>query len=680
MPTMTAQQAKDEINRLTERLNYLNHQYYQNSRSEVSDYEFDMMLKELEELETKYPDLKRADSPTHRVGGDITKEFETVYHKYRMLSLSNTYSEQELIDFDGRVRKGLPEEEIEYFCELKFDGVALSIIYRNGVLAQAITRGDGEKGDDITANVRTIRSLPLKIQSKNIPEEFEVRGEAFMPKEVFAQVNEERAKSGEPLLANPRNTTSGTLKMQDSAVVASRKIDCYVYSLHGENLPNQTHEEAIKWMEARSFNVSPTYKKCASVDEVLDYIKEWDQKRASLPVETDGIVIKVNNLLQQEKLGFTAKSPRWAIAYKYQSESARTILRKITPQVGRTGAVTPVAELDPVLLAGTTVKRASLHNKNEIERLDIREGDAVFVEKGGEIIPKVTAVDLETRENQEPFEYFTNCPECGTELIRIENEAVHYCPNTESCPPQISGRIEHFISRNALNIETLGPQTIKGLINKQLIRNPADLYHLTYDKLINLKLEDEGSKGRSIQDKTARNIIASIEKSKGAQFEEILFGLGIRYVGKTVAEKLAFHFGSIEALQNASFDELIEADEIGERIANSVLAYFEKEENREVVDSLKASGLNFTKEVKDENFNGVLKEKTVVVSGTFKAIGRDELKRLIKENGGKVGSSVSGNTDYLVAGESMGPAKKQKAEELGVAILSEEEFLNMIDA
>ncbi len=677
---MTAQQAKDEINRLTDRLNYLNHQYYQNSRSEVSDYEFDMMLKELEALESSYPDLKRADSPTHRVGGDITKEFETVYHKYRMLSLSNTYSEQELLDFDGRVRKGLPEEEIEYFCELKFDGVALSIIYRNGVLTQAITRGDGEKGDDITANVRTIRSMPLKIQSKNIPEEFEVRGEAFMPKEVFAQVNEDRAKSGEALLANPRNTTSGTLKMQDSAVVASRKIDCYVYSLYGENLPNQTQEEAIKWMETRGFNVSPTYKKCASVDEVLDYIKEWDQKRATLPVETDGIVIKVNNLLQQEKLGFTAKSPRWAIAYKYQSESARTILKKITPQVGRTGAVTPVAELEPVLLAGTTVKRASLHNMNEIERLDIREGDAVFVEKGGEIIPKVTAVDLETRENQEPFEYFTNCPECGTELTRIENEAVHYCPNTESCPPQISGRIEHFISRNALNIEMLGPQTIKGLINKQLISNPADLYHLTYDKLINLKLEDEDSKGRSIQDKTAKNIIASIEKSKEARFEDILFGLGIRYVGKTVAEKLASHFVSIEALQNASFSELIEADEIGERIAKSVLAYFEKAENREVVDSLKASGLNFAKEVKDENFSGVLKGRTVVVSGTFKAIGRDELKRLIKENGGKVGSSVSGNTEYLVAGESMGPAKKQKAEKLGVTILSEEEFLNMINA
>ncbi|MFZ9046920.1 MAG: NAD-dependent DNA ligase LigA, partial [Cyclobacteriaceae bacterium] len=673
------QQAKQEIDQLTDRLNHLNYQYYQNSISEVTDYEFDMLLKKLEGLEADYPELKRNDSPTLRVGGTITKSFKTIYHKYRMLSLSNTYTEQELTDFDGRARKLLPDEEIEYFCELKFDGVALSVIYRNGILDQAITRGDGEKGDDITINARTIRSLPLKVPNDDIPEEFEVRGEAFMPKVVFENLNAQRAKNGEALLANPRNTTSGTLKMQDSSIVAERKLDCFLYSLHGEELGNDSHQSAISWMEDHGFNVSQTYRKCSSLSEVLDYIKEWDQKRASLPVETDGIVIKVNNLDQQNRLGYTAKSPRWAIAYKYKSESAKTQLIKITPQVGRTGALTPVAELEPVQLAGTTVKRASLHNSNEIERLDIREGDMVFVEKGGEIIPKVTGVSVEDRSNQSAFIYFKHCPECGTELIRHENEAVHYCPNVSTCPPQVSGRIEHFISRNALKIETLGPQTIKGLIRKGLISNVADLYDLNYETLLNLKLEEAGEKGRSIQDKTARNILDSIEKSKEIPFENVLFGLGIRYVGKTVAEKLANHFGSINHIKEATFEQLIEADEIGERIANSILEFFENDDNAHMVSRLVNSGLTFEKSSSEALLDGILSGKTIVVSGTFETVARDELKSLIKENGGKVGSSISGNTDYLVAGANMGPAKKQKAEKLGIAMLGEKDFLQMIN-
>lgn len=672
---------KSRINQLTDQLNHYNYLYYQESRSEVSDFEFDQLLKELEELEQQHPDLKRPDSPTQRVGGTITKEFETVYHKYRMLSLSNTYSEEELTDFDSRIKKILGDEPFEYVCELKFDGVAVSLTYENGVFTRGVTRGDGEKGDNITANIKTIRTIPLSLRGNDYPDDFEVRGEAFMPKEVFIQVNKEREKAGEALLANPRNTTSGTLKMQDSTVVANRKLDCFLYSLHGENLPVSSHEESILFMKNLGFNISPTYQKCNSLQQVFAYIKKWETKRHELPVETDGIVIKVNNLDQQELLGFTAKSPRWAIAYKYKAESAATKLLAITPQVGRTGAITPVAELEPVLLAGTTVKRASLHNSNEIERLDIRIGDTVFVEKGGEIIPKVTAVDFTKRSSKsQAFEYFKTCPECGTELIRIENEAVHYCPNKESCPPQVSGRIEHFISRNALNIETLGPQTIKGLINKNLISSPADLYDLTYEQLYGLVLDEtEGkTKGRSIQEKTAKNILESIEASKSIPFEDVLFGLGIRYVGRTVAEKLVDHFKTVEALQAASFEELVEVNEIGDRIAQSVVEYFGNPQNLEIVNRLKHAGL--TLEVGEESgeMGDKLAGQTFVVSGTFETYSRDELKDLIKSNGGKVGSSVSGNTDFLVAGESMGPAKKAKAERLGVKILSESEFNEML--
>lgn len=667
-----------EIQSLTDKINYHNHLYYQENRSEISDFEFDQLLKKLESLEQQYPELKAPDSPTHRVGGTITKEFETVYHKYRMLSLSNTYSEQELWDFDTRIKKFLGDEPYEYFCELKFDGVALSVTYEHGVLTTGVTRGDGEKGDNITTNVKTIRTLPLRISGQNIPTNFEVRGEAFMSKEHFESLNKERQRNGEAALANPRNTTSGTLKMQDSGEVARRKIDCFLYSLHGDDLGIDSHEDSIHFLESNGFNVSPTYQKCSNMDEVLTYISDWESKRHELPLETDGIVIKVNSLRQQERLGFTAKSPRWAIAYKYQAESALTRLLSITPQVGRTGAVTPVAELEPVLLSGTTVKRASLHNANEINRLDVRVGDQVFVEKGGEIIPKITAVELSTRTDQQPFTYFTNCPECNAELVRYENEAAHYCPNINGCPPQVSGRIEHFISRNALNIETLGPQTIKGLIKEGLISTPADMYDLTFEKLLGLKLEDDDGKGRSIQQKTAENILDSLNQSRSVPFENVLFGLGIRYVGRTVAEKLAMHFKDISGIMEATFEDLIEADEIGDKIAESVQRFFSLPGNCEMVERLNQAGLQMAVSETETNFNGLFSGKTLVVSGTFTSFGRDELKSLIKSKGGKIASSISGKTDYLIAGDNMGPSKKAKAESLGITTLNESDFLKLI--
>ena len=679
---MSDSKTKIRIDELTDKLSNYNHRYYQENASDISDQEFDHLLKELEQLELDYPLLKRPDSPTQRVGGTITKDFATRYHKYPMLSLSNTYSEDEIKEFDARVKKLLGESPFEYFCELKFDGVALSVTYENGQITQGVTRGDGEKGDDISQNAKTIRTLPLNIQSKEFPQSFEVRGEAFMPKDVFYNLNKEREKAGEALLANPRNTTSGTLKMQDSSIVASRKIDCYLYGLYGENLPVRTHEESIEFLKSMHFNVSPTFKKCRNLAEVLAYIKEWETKRLDLPVETDGIVIKVNSLDQQEQLGFTAKSPRWAIGYKYKSESAESTLLDISYQVGRTGAVTPVAELEPVQLAGTTVKRASLHNSNEIERLDIRIGDKVFVEKGGEIIPKITGVNLDKRDKtSSKTVYISKCPECDTPLIREENEAVHYCPNKNQCPPQVSGRIEHFISRHALNIETLGPRTIQGLIQQGLIKNPADLFDLTFEKIMGLKLDDENNKtkGRSIQNKTATNILRSIELSKKAPFEDVLYGLGIRYVGRTVAEKLVEHFETIDNLSHARLEELIEAPEIGERIAASVVDYFRLEANLRVIERLKTAGLKLELERNPlENIDSPLSGRTFVVTGTFEQYGREELKKMIKSHGGKVGSSLSSKTDFLVAGANMGPSKKSKAEELGIQILSENAFDEML--
>jgi DNA ligase (NAD+) len=691
---MNKESAQQAINRLTDELNHHNDLYYQKSKPIISDFEFDKKLKELEKLEADFPELKLAHSPTSRVGGDLTKDFETVVHQYRMLSLGNTYSKEELVEFDERVKKGLGTDQYEYICELKFDGTAISLRYKNGVLDKAITRGDGTKGDDITTNAKTIRSIPLKISNVKHPESFEVRGEVFMPKEYFVQLNERvtqenhireaEGKTPLTLYANARNTTSGTLKMQDSKVVAERKLDCYIYSYLDDEKTFQTHEDALKFLEKAGFNVSLTYKKCTSIDDVLNYISLWDQERHKLSVETDGIVIKVNDLNHQSELGFTAKNPRWAISYKFQSESAESILNAITYQVGRTGSITPVAELEPVLLAGTTVKRASLHNANEIERLDVRIGDAVHVEKGGEIIPKITHVALEKRQpDSVPVAYITHCHECNTELVRKEGEASHYCPNIDSCPPQVLGRIEHFISRNAMKIESLGPRTIKGFLDKGLIKNAADLYHLTFDQINNLQFEDideetgEVSK-RSIKEKSAKNIIESIEASKQIPFERMLFGLGIRYVGKTVAEKLAEYFGSMDRIMTAKEEEMLEVPEIGDRIAHSLVSFFSIDENLAMIDSLKNSGLKFTME-KKEGSGEKLKGITFVVSGVFEGYGREELKNIIKQQGGKVGSSISSKTNYLVAGDNMGPAKKEKAEALGVTILDEMSFKQLLE-
>ncbi|GAB4239337.1 MAG: NAD-dependent DNA ligase LigA [Ekhidna sp.] len=681
---MTKEDAKKTIESLTEELNHHNFLYYQKSAPIISDYEFDQKLKELEALENTFPEFKLAHSPTSRVGGDITKDFETIVHQYPMLSLGNTYSKEDLIDFDGRVRRGLGTTAYEYVCELKFDGVAISLRYENGILQKGITRGDGTKGDDITTNVKTIKTIPLKINGEAPSTAFEVRGEVFMPKEVFTELNKKREETGEALLANPRNTTSGTLKMQDSKVVAERKLDCYIYTYLDDNRSFRTHNEALKFLEKAGFNVSPTYKSCKTINEVFEYIQYWEQKRHDLSVETDGIVIKVNDLNQQDELGFTAKNPRWAISYKFKAESATTQLKAITYQVGRTGAITPVAELTPVFLAGTTVKRASLHNANEIERLGVRIGDTVYVEKGGEIIPKITGVDTSKRSpDSKAVTYITSCPECGTTLTRKKGEAQHYCPNTQNCPPQVLGRIEHFISRNAMNIESLGPRTVKGFLDKGLIRHFADLYILSFDQINGLQFEeiDEAtgeSTKRSIKEKTAHNIITSIAASKEMPFERVLFGLGIRYVGKTVAEKLATHFQSIDKLMQASEEEIINVHEIGERIAESVTQYFSDPNNQQIIEGLKHAGLNFEiskKEGGSDKFNGL----TFVVSGVFESFGREELKTIIKDHGGKVASSISSKTNYLVAGENMGPAKKEKADSLGIEILDESSFRELLE-
>ena len=668
---MNKDQAEKRINELSERLHYYNKKYYQESVSEISDFEFDKMLEELIELENANPEFRKPDSPSQRVGGTITKSFETVVHRYPMLSLGNTYSREELVDFDNRVKKGLGDEPYTYFCELKFDGVALSITYEDGLLTRGVTRGDGTKGDNITDNVKTIRSLPLRVKGDDVPPFFEVRGEAFMPREVFAELNKQREDIGLELYANARNTTSGSLKMQDSAEVARRKLDCYLYSLMADDLDVTTHEEAIQLLEKLGFQVSQTYRHCRSIDEVLSYINEWEEKRHDLPVETDGIVIKVNSNSQQETLGFTAKSPRWAIAYKYKAESAKTELLGITYQVGRTGAITPVAELDPVFLAGTTVKRASLHNANEISRLDVRIGDTVFVEKGGEIIPKITGVDLLARKpDAPPVEYITHCPECQTPLVRNEGEAQHYCPNQLGCPPQITGRIIHFIQRNAMDIDSLGEKTIDQFYRAGMVTSPADIYDLRKEDVLALE---------GFQEKGTNKLIDGIQKSREVVFGRVLFALGIRYVGRTVAEKLADHFKNIDALAQADFEQLISVPEIGERIAQSLVEYFGNEQNRDEINRLKAAGLQFHQVEKEEIVLGdQLEGKTFVISGVFQRYGRDEIKELIASYGGKVVSSISSKLDYLVAGDKMGPAKREKAEKLNIPILSEQDVESMI--
>ncbi len=683
---MTSAEAKEKIKALIEKIEYYNYTYYQEDRSEIPDQEFDQLLLLLENLESEFPEHKVSWSPTQRVGGSITKNFETVYHRFSMLSLANTYSREELIDFDKRVAKGLEGESYEYICELKFDGVAISLWYEDGVLQRGVTRGDGVRGDDITANVKTIRTIPLRVKSvEGLPAVFEVRGEVFMPIDTFNELNRDRESKGEELLANPRNTTSGTLKMQDSGIVANRKLDCYLYYfLSAEQVVN-THESAIKLMEASGFNVSPTYRKCANMQEVFGYIEDWEHKRHELPLETDGIVIKVNDLSQQHRLSSTAKNPRWAISYKYKAEQASTRLIRVVYQVGRTGAITPVAELQPVLLAGTTVKRASLHNANEIERLGLRLGDNVFVEKGGEIIPKITGVDLDSRvSGLEPVQFITHCPECKTPLVRIEGEVAHYCPNEIGCPPQILGRIQHFIQRSAMNIENLGPETIRGLLDREKISDVADLYKLTFNDLNGLEFRIYSEKRggdvvRSLREKSARNILDSIEKSKSRPFANLLFGLGIRYVGATVAAKLSDYFENIDNLAKANYDDLIQVPEIGEIIAHSVIRYFSIERHINLITRLKAYGLEMEidKAEVDETML-VFKDKTFVISGVFSNFTRDELKGMIKKCGGRVVSSISVQLDYLVAGEKMGPAKLAKANKLDIKMISEDDFLNMI--
>lgn len=677
---------EQRIAELTDLLTYYNHQYYQNSVSEVDDFTFDQLLAELTDLENQYPEFRRPDSPTARVGGTISKEFATVYHRFPMLSLGNTYSEEDLIEFDKRVQKGLNGQPYEYVCELKFDGVALSLTYENGIFVQGATRGDGVRGDDITNNIRTIRTVPLRVQTTDIPPLFEVRGEGFLPLAEFERINKEREDIGEPLLANPRNAASGTFKQQDSAAVARRRLDCYIYSFLAGNDVFQTHEESLISLAEWGFNVSPTWQKCADIQAVMQYISYWEQKRYDLPLGTDGIVIKVNRYDQQRELGYTAKSPRWAIAFKYKAQAASTVLEGIRYQVGRTGAVTPVALLAPVLLAGTTVKRASLHNANEIDRLGVMLHDSVFVEKGGEIIPKITGVDLSKRtDKSQPIVYPTTCPACGTPLVRKEGEAHFYCPNERGCPPQRQARFEHFIQRRAMNIESLGEGKTELLIDRGLVYTPADLYKLTYDDLLGIEKvfidEDTGKKRIvSFREKTVENILTAIERSKAQPFSNVLFALGIRYVGNTTAEKLADYFGSMDAIMNASQEELLAVPDTGPRIAESVVEWFADEYNRQMVEQLRAAGLQFTGERKVVEPEGdTLAGKTFLYSGTFANFSRDELEARIAANGGKVLSGISKKLNYLIVGENAGPSKVEKARKLNVPIIGEDEFLAMLD-
>lgn len=669
---MTKDQAKAAIEALSKELMHHNHQYYVLDNPEISDYEFDQKLKELQKLEEEFPEFKFSTSPTQRVGGEVTKNFETVKHKYPMMSLANTYSKEELEDFIGRIAKTI-SDPVEFVCELKYDGAAIGITYKNGILERAVTRGDGTQGDDITANVRTIRSVPLQLHGNDFPEELEIRGEIFMLLEGFAKLNQQRIEDGEEPFANPRNTASGTLKMQDSSIVASRALDCFLYYILTDDRLFDNHFESMQKAAEWGFKAPSVQKnyiaKAKNIDEIFDFINYWEQHRHELPFEIDGIVVKVNEYAQQDKLGTTAKSPRWAISYKYKAEQVATRLNSITYQVGRTGAITPVANLEPVQLAGTTVKRASLHNADQIEKLDLRVGDYVFVEKGGEIIPKVVGVDFDQRSaDSEPVKYAANCPECGTELIRNEGEAQHYCPNDDGCPPQIKGRIQHFISRKAMDIEGMGGETVDQFVNEGLINNYADLYDLQKGQLLPLE---------RMAEKSAQNIIDGIAASKEIPFERVLFALGIRYVGETVAKKLARYFGNIDSLMKASLDELTNVDEIGQRIAESVTAFFADPLKVETIERLKEAGLQF-EVVQQEGASTTLDGLTIVISGNFERYSRKEIKELIEKHGGKNTGSVSGKTDLIVAGEGMGPSKRKKAEDLGVKIIDENEFAEMI--
>lgn len=664
--------SKQKIQELSEKLNKWNHEYYVLSAPTVSDYDFDMALEELQKLEEQFPELVDANSPTKRVGGDITKKFETVAHKYPMLSLSNSYSREDIEEFGKRIEKSIGGD-ITYVCELKYDGVAISLTYENGELTKAITRGDGAQGEEVTANVKTIRTVPLKLHG-SFPDFFEIRGEIVFPLDAFNKLNEEREAAGEALFANPRNTASGTIKMQDSKVVAARGLDCYLYQVYADKLIANGHFESIKDAETWGFKVPQEKDKyiatANSVDEVMAFIDFWDKERKNLPFEIDGIVIKVNNYHIQNELGFTAKSPRWAIAYKFKAERVSTTLESIDYQVGRTGAITPVANLTPVQLGGTTVKRASLHNSDQIEKLDIRVKDEVYVEKGGEIIPKIIGVNLNARPSDStPVIYPSQCPVCETELIRKDGEAHHYCPNDRGCAPQLKGKIEHFIGRKMMNIDGLGAETVDQLFEAGLINNIADLYDLTKEQVLPLD---------RMAEKSANKLVDGVEESKKVGFAKVLFALGIRYVGETVAKKLAKHFKSLDNIQKATLEELIKVDEIGDRIAESLVEFFSDEYNTNILERLKNAGVQLELEEDDSlPMSNVLEGKTIVVSGVFE-MPRNDIKNLIEQNGGKSGSSISSKTDYLVCGENMGPAKLKKAQDLEIKMISESEFLELI--
>lgn len=671
---MSEIQAKQRIDELSEIIDQHNYNYYMQSAPTITDFEFDQLLKELEALELKHPEFAHENSPTKRVGGDITKKFPEVVHDYPMMSLSNSYSKEEIAEWEERIRK-IADGDLEYVCELKYDGVAIGIKYVDGQLQRAVTRGDGTKGEDISANVRTIRTIPLQLRAESLPPEFEIRGEIFYPLEKFEALNKSREEAGEALFANPRNTASGTLKMQDSSVVAQRGLDCYLYGVYSPETIADSHFESVTKAGEWGFKIPSEANKmivrCQNIDQIMDFINHWDKERFDLGFEIDGVVIKVNNYRQQEELGYTAKSPRWAIAYKFKAAEVTTVLESVSYQVGRTGAITPVANLKPVLLAGTTVKRASLHNADQIEKLDLRVGDEVYVEKGGEIIPKVTAVDLNKRKSDSVvFEYITHCPECETELVRQEGDAKHYCPNEYGCPPQIKGKMEHFISRKAMDIEGLGAETIDQLFDASLVKNIGDLYDLSEEQLLPLE---------RMAQKSVTNMLEGIQASKQIPFERVLFSLGIRFVGETVAKKLAKAFTNIDALSRAKQEDLVAVDEIGERIALSVIDFFHLESNQQLIDRLKTAGLQF--EIPQEELDkgsDKLKGLSFVISGVFERHSRDELKAMIELNGGKNPGSVSAKTSFLLAGEGMGPSKRQKAEKLGVKIISESEFEAML--
>ena len=661
---------EEKISALRRELREHNYNYYVLDKPVISDYEFDMKLKQLQQWEEAHPEFYDPASPTQRVGGAVTKQFNTVLHDFPMYSLENSYSREEVLDWEKRIHRILGVGELSFNCELKYDGASISITYEDGKMIQAVTRGDGVQGDDVTNNVRTIRSVPLQLQG-DFPPKFAIRGEIVLPLKGFARMNRERIEQGEDPYMNPRNTASGSLKLQDSSLVAQRPLECLLYGVAGSGLGIKSQYEMLEKAREWGFKVPPAARLCDTIKEVMDYVDHWDAHRHELPYETDGVVIKVNNLAYQEELGYTAKSPRWALAYKFKAEQAVTILREITYQVGRTGAITPVANLEPVLLAGTTVKRASLHNADQIEKLDIREGDTVFVEKGGEIIPKIVAVDFSRRsQDSEPTNYITHCPECGTPLERQEGEALHFCPNETGCPPQITGRIQHFISRKAMDIEGLGSETVELLFREGLIKDYADLYILKVDDLLPLE---------RMARKSAENLVNGVAASVKIPFERVLFALGIRHVGETVARKLARAFKNIDALMAASMEDLVRLDEIGERIAQSVIAFFAEDKNRKLIERLKKYGLQFSlSEAQLVNQSNTLEGKTFVVSGVFETLGRTELKKLIEDNGGKVATSISAKTSYVVAGDNMGPSKKIKAEGLGIPIISESDFLGML--